>query len=432
MNLKKLLSFLLITFTTFAFAEEPATKVKLYGFVSNDFFYNSRQNVELVDGVIQLFPKPVSPNSANQDINASSQAELLSVNTRLGIDITGAPILGAKSSGKIEADFAGFGTTFYVFRIRQAFMKLNWDKTELLVGQTWHPLFGNVAPTTFSANGGAPFQPFNRSPQVRVKQTLTNTLSATAAALYEMQYASQGQLLTTIGASNVFMKNAIIPDLFVGLENKTTHWTTGAGADYKILKPDATNRATISSISAVAYAQYVNKKFQLKAKAIYGENLSDQLMLGGYGVSQYGTGVDSTKVLGYTNFKNGNVWVNAVYGTELQVGLLIGASENLGTNDELAINAKTKKFTSYGYGFYDNTDLNTNIKKTDASYLGQQILDHLYRIAPQVSYNLPNMKFGLEYDFTTASYGTLQKDGTSLNNYSVNNHRILASVMYIF
>jgi hypothetical protein len=430
MNLKKLLPFVFITFSTFAFAEEPATKVKMYGYVGNDFFYNSRQNVEMVDGVIQLFPKPISLNTANADINATSQAELLSVNTRLGIDIAGTPILGAKSSGKIEADFAGFGTSFYVFRIRQAFMKLNWDKTELLVGQTWHPLFGSIAPSTFSANGGAPFQPFNRSPQVRVKQTLTKTLSATAAALYEMQYASYGPASTS--TSNVYLKNAMIPDLFVGLENKTTHWTTGAGVDFKTLKPDATNASTISSLSAVAYAQYVNKKFQLKAKALYGENLSDQLMLGGYGVSEYGTGNDSTKVLGYTNFKNGSAWINAVYGTKLQVGLLVGASENLGTTDNLAINSKTKKFSNYGYGFYDNSDLNTNLKKTDAAYLDQVILDRLYRIAPQVSYNIQNMKFGLEYDFTTASYGKLIKNGTATDNYSVNNHRILASVMYIF
>lgn len=433
MNLKKLLTIIFVSLTTIAVAEDSATKVKIYGYVGNDFFYNSRQNVEMVDGIIQLFPKPVCLNASNQDVNGTAQAEMLSVNSRLGADITGTPILGAKTSGKIEADFAGFSTTYYVFRIRQAYMKLNWDKTELLVGQTWHPLFGSIMPTTFSANAGGPFQPFNRSPQVRVKQTLTNTLSVSAAAIYEMQYASQGQLTaTTTGASNVFMKNAIVPDLFVGLENKTTYWTTGAGIDFKTLKPDALNSATVSSLSAVAYAQYVNKKIQLKAKATFGENLSDQLMLGGYGVSQYGTGNDSTKVLGYTNYKNGNVWVNAVYGTKFQVGLLVGLSENMGTNSDLAINSKTKKFTSYGYGFYENTDLNANLKKTDASYFGQQILDHLYRIAPQVSYNLPNMKFGLEYDFTSAAYGTLQKDGTSLNNSTVNNHRILASVMYIF
>ena len=402
---KKLLTCILILFSISAFAQEQ-TKVKLYGYVSNDFFYNSRQNVEMVDGVIQLFPKPIEL-SAGVDKNDVAQAEMLSVNTRLGIDITGAPVLGAKSSGKIEADFAGFGTTYYVFRIRQAYMKLNWNKTELLFGQTWHPLFGSVVPTTFAANGGAPFQPFNRSPQVRLKQNLSSTLSFTAAALYEMQYASQGPANT----SNLYMKNAITPDLFVGLENNTKCWTTGVGVDFKTIKPDANS---ISSLSAVAYARYVKDKFQLKAKATFGENLSDQLMLSGYGVSKFAS--DSTTALSYTNFKNMNTWVNAVYGKKVQVGLLLGVSQNLGTNESLDFR-KGKKITAYGYGYYDAS---------------QQILDRLYRIVPQISYNLSNVKFGLEYDFTSASYGTIQRNGEVKSPYSVNNHRILASMMYIF
>ena len=409
MNLKKLLPFIFIAFSTLAIAQET-TKLKVYGFVSNDFFYNSRQNVEMVDGVIQLFPKPIELNTAGVDKNAVAQAEMISVDTRLGIDLTSAPILGAKSSGKIEADFAGFGTSYYVFRIRQAFMKLNWEKTELLVGQTWHPLFGSVVPTTFSANAGGPFQPFNRSPQVRVKESLSKTLSLTAAALYEMQYASQGPA----GTSNTYMKNAIVPDFFVGLENKTKHWTLGVGADLKTIKPEPLNDATISSLSASAYAQYVNGKLQIKGKTTYGENLSDQLMLGGYGVSKYAS--DSATVLSYTNLKSMNTWVNLVYGTKLQVGLLLGAANNLGSSDNFDLR-KGKKMTAYGYSFYDAS---------------QQVLDHLYRIAPQVSYNLSNFKFGLEYDYTTASYGAIQRDGSAKNTYSVSNNRILASVMYIF
>jgi hypothetical protein len=403
---KKLLPCILIAFATSAFAQEQTTKTKIYGYVGNDFFYNSRQNVEMVDGIIQLFPKPIEL-SAGADKNAVAQAEMLSVNTRLGVDITGTPVLGAKTSGKIEADFAGFGTSYYVFRIRQAFVKLNWDKTELLIGQTWHPLFGSVVPTTFSANAGGPFQPFNRSPQVRLKQNISSTLSFTAAALYEMQYASQGPL----GTINTYMKNALAPDLFVGLENKTKHWTNGVGVDFKTLKPDV---KYVSSLSAVAYSQYIDSKFQVKAKAIYGQNLSDQLMIGGYGVSKYAA--DSTTVLKYTNFNNLSTWLNVVYGTKVQVGVLFGLSQNLGTNEDLAAR-KGGKYTAYGYGYYD---------------AAQSIVDHLYRVAPQVSYNLSNIKFGLEYDYTTASYGNVKRDGSAINTYSVNNHRVLASVMYIF
>jgi len=410
MTLKKLVLTILLFSTIYAFAEEPATKIKFYGFIGNDFFYNSRQNKDMVDGVIQLFPLPADL-VAGADKNKVPQAEMLSINTRLGIDISGAPILGAKSSGKIEADFDGFGTSYYVFRIRQAFMKLNWDKTELLIGQTWHPLFGNVAPSTLSANGGAPFQPFNRSPQVRFKQNICSSLSLTAALIYEMQYTSSGPL----GSSSVYMKNAIIPDLFLGSEYKSTHWTNGIGVDYKTIAPDVHK---ISSLSAAAYSQYSNSEFLLKGKVIYGQNLSDQLMLGGYGVSKYAA--DSTTALSYTNFNNVSTWLNAVYGTKFQVGLLLGVSQNLGSSELLDIR-KDKKIVTYGYGFYD---VNSNSQ--------QVVIDRLYKIAPQVVYNLPNLKVGIEYDYTNATYGNIQRDGRVLNPYNVDNHRILISINYLF
>jgi hypothetical protein len=107
-------------------------------------------------------------------------------------------------------------------------------------------------------------------------------------------------------------------------------------------------------------------------------------------------------------------WLNIIYGSKIQVGLLLGASTNLGTNEKLALN-KTNQIIGYGYGLYD-----------------QNLLDKLYRIAPHVSYNLSNIKFGLEYDFTTATYGTINTNGRISNPSTVNNNRVLASVNYIF
>jgi len=407
MNFKKQLFFVLfIVSNTIIFAAEPDKTLKIYGYVGNDFFYNSRQNQEMVDGVIMLFPKPVSTNSAGNDVNNASQAEMLSVNSRIGLDITGNNVFGAKSTGKIEADFAGFGTTFYVLRIRQAYAKLNWDKTELVLGQTWHPLFGNVAPSTPSANGGAPFQPFNRSPQLRLKYNLTKTLSVTGAALYEMQYASQGPL----GTSNVYLKNAIIPDLFAGIENKTPHWITGIGGDIKTLKLTS---GKITSFSAVTYAQYSNKLLTIKGKAVYGQNLSDQLMIGGYGVSKINAATNDTT---YTNFNTASGWLNITYGSKLQAGILGGYSRNLGTTDDLKLNA-AGKYIAYGYGFTAKS---------------QTLMNGLFRIAPSVTYLIADFKISIEYDYTTAVYGSIRSNGVAGNPYNVANHRLLASVSYIF
>ena len=233
MILKKLLTFIFFSFSTFLFAQEAVNNFKIYGFVRNDFYFNSRINTESIDGLFYLYPKPISLNPAGVDLNAVPQAEMLSVNTRIGVDFDGSSIMRAKSSAKIEADFAGFGTSYYVLRIRQAYLKLNWNKTELLIGQTWHPLFGNVNPTVLECDAGAPFQPNNRSPQIRLTHNLNSTISLIASAIYEMQYLSQGPL----GASASYMKNAILPDLFIGTECNTKHWISGVGFDFKTIKP---------------------------------------------------------------------------------------------------------------------------------------------------------------------------------------------------
>ena len=108
MNLKKLLLSILLISSLNVLASDPTgSTVKFYGYVGNEFFYNSRLNQDMVDGAIFLFPKPVVLNLSGNDANALPQAEMLSVNTRLGVDFTGNEVLGAKTTAKIEADFAG-------------------------------------------------------------------------------------------------------------------------------------------------------------------------------------------------------------------------------------------------------------------------------------------------------------------------------------
>lgn len=406
MNSKKLflLPFLLFSLLN-GFAADPSVGYQLYGFVRNDFYINSRQNFEVLDGLFSIFPKPVDINTNGKDKNAVPNAEMLSVATRLGIDFRGTPIMGAKSTAKIECDFAGISTSYYLIRIRQAYLKLNWEKTELLVGQTWHPLFGSVLPTVPSLNTGSPFQPFNRSPQVRAKHMLTNELSVIGSVNYQMQYMSQGPL----GASPSYLKNALLPDIFVGLESKSKHWISGVGFDTKMLK---INDARLSSGSAVAYTQYADNQLQIKAKAIYGQNLSDHLMIGGYGISNKST----TNNIVYTNFNTLSSWLNLVYGTKVQTGIFVGFSQNLGTNENLNIDA-AGKITAYGYGFYADT---------------QQLMDRIYRIAPHITYNLSNFKLGFEYELTSADYGKIQGNGRIENSSTATNHRAMATISYIF
>ncbi|MDD3078265.1 MAG: hypothetical protein PHH37_04055 [Paludibacter sp.] len=408
MNLKKQLLFVL-SFFLFSnlFAEKTSVNYQLYGFVRNVLYFNSRQNVESIDGLYNLFPEPVEINTNGEDENAVPNAEMLSVHSRLGLNFSEeSPVFGAKASAKIECDFAGFSSNFYLIRLRQAYIKLDWDKTELLVGQTWHPLFGNVSPTIPDLNAGAPFQPFNRSPQIRLKESLTNELSLTVAATYQMQYMSQGP----DGKSASYMRNALIPDAFAGLEYRTSNWISGLGFDTKTLK---INHQYHSSASLSVYSQYHKNKFLLKGKALWGQNMSDHIMLGGYGIS----GTDAVyNEDTYTNFDALTGWLNAVYGKELQIGLFAGLSQNLGTNKNLKADSNGA-FTAYGYGFYQNT---------------QEIADQFFRVSPSITYNIKNLSISADYELTSAVYGTIKADGRVADTYRVNNHRAVATITYNF
>ena len=141
-------------------AQKEGFGYKFYGQVRTDLFYNSRSNSETVDGLFYMYPKDVAPDADGKDLNAKPDGNFYTLYTRLGVDVTGPTLGKAKTSAKVEVDFRGSGTTYSLFRIRHVYFNLDWGKSALLVGQTWHPLYGDVAPEILNLNMGAPYQPF--------------------------------------------------------------------------------------------------------------------------------------------------------------------------------------------------------------------------------------------------------------------------------
>ena len=133
-----------------------------------DYFLDSRATKTSIQDLYSFYPLYTNLNAHGDDLNAVANAGLNSVTTRLGVNINGTGILGASSSqSAMEMDLSG-APNYYVMRLRQAYIKLKFTSSELLVGQTWHPLFTSaVMPNVLSLNTGSPFQPFNRSPQIR-------------------------------------------------------------------------------------------------------------------------------------------------------------------------------------------------------------------------------------------------------------------------
>lgn len=418
---KKLFAILTcVLFTLGLSAQEEKTKLttKFYGFVRGDFAYDTRQSVAANEGLFFLYPKDELPDANGKDLNDVSNSGFYAFNSRLGVDVSGYSALNADLSAKIEADFAGFSGTngnSTVLRIRRAFLKMNWEDATLLLGQEWHPMFSNVIPDVISLSAGAPFNVFNRSPQLRLDYKINNIVLS-GSILYQLQYTSAGP----DGKTNNYQRNANVPELYLGAEYKNNGLSVGAFIDYLTLKPRTQTSVEtpsgpltykvdehLNSFSYGAYAGYNNRLFSISAKTIFGQNLSDMCMLGGYGITKKDANTGEQE---YTNFKHTSSWLNISYGKKYKGNLFAGFTKNLGTEKALLENS-----AMYGDGLS---------------------LDQLYRLVGTFSYNVSRFSLGVEYEMTTADYGDADafnwKKGKYDKSHGVTNHRIVGVVCYNF
>ena len=403
-------------------AQDKAVKAEIYGFVRNYFTYDSRSCVQSNEGLFNMLPNDVKYASNGDDLNAIPSVRFLSMTTRLGFNVTGPEIWGAKSSAKIESDFCGASSsTAFNLRIRQAYTKLAWEHSDLIVGQTWHPMSGDLMPEVFSLATGAPFNPFNRSPQVRYNYTPIKGLTFTASALYQYQYGSVGLDGKT---SNTYSRNALVPELFVGMTAKGKYLSGGFGLNGSTIaprvtalldeeKPESIIRVNerLTSYSAMVFGSLKVNYLTIRAKAMYGQNTSHMQQPTGFGV----IGIrKSNHAYVYDPMQLGSAWFTMMYGNKLRYGFFAGWMKNFGT-------------ANHHYELTPVVRNNTG-------------MDQAYRFSPIVTYKVQNMQIGLEYEHTATAYGEYKKstldykltDGTIVNTHWVANHRVCVMVKYDF
>ncbi|MDR1403471.1 MAG: hypothetical protein LBJ60_07220 [Tannerellaceae bacterium] len=398
-----------LVFIQFIFAQRENFTYNFYGFVRGDIYYNSRSNVEAVDGNFYLYPLDKAPDANGNDLNSNPNSSFYTFTTRFGLDMTGPNVGAAKTSAKVEVDLGGFNLANYLLRIRQAYVNLSWEKgSSLLLGQTWHPLFGDVMPDVLNLNTGSPFQPFNRSAQIRY-QYKSNKVPFTGSAIYQLVYLSAGPN----GKSEEYQKNGVLPELFAGVTYRDNGFLGGLGVEMISLKPrlranmeDKIYKVDerVTSLSFMAQAQYKTDNLFLAGKTLLGSNQTHNAMLGGYGVSSIDNRTGEQK---YTSSRHSTTWLNVVLGNKWKGSLFMGYAKNLGTTDKLV---SPELF--YGSGID---------------------IDQLLSAAVSFSYNLPHWKAGIEYSATTAWYGdTDLSNGKVTNAQAVTNHRILGLLTYYF
>lgn len=387
-----------------SFAQMKDFNFKFYGQIRTDLYYNSRANQETVDGLFYMYPLDKNRDEDGNDLNSTPNSNFYTLYSRLGVDVAGPKLGTAKTSAKIEADFRGTGNSFSVVRLRHAYLNLDWNKSALLLGQTWHPLYGEVAPQILNLSMGAPFQPFSRAPQIRYRYKNKN-FQLTGAAVWQSQYLSQGPA----GKSQEYIKKSCVPEIYIGADYKKGGLLAGAGIEMLSLKPRTESAEgykvdeRITTLSYEAHVKYTNKNWFIGAKSVLGSNLTQASGLGGFGIKSINERTGEQK---YTPIRFSSSWLNAVYGQKWKPGIFVGYAKNLGTSDAL----ESEKL--YGTG--------TN-------------LDQLVTAGAELTYNVPHWKFGLEYTLSSAWYGSLNKsNGKIKDTHAVCNNRIVAVAMFMF
>jgi len=392
------------------FSQEKKIGITLSGYVKTDAFYDTRQcsaSNGLREGHFYLFPDNVLYDVDSNDINDNPAFNILSIQTRLTGNITGPDAFGAKTSGLVETEFYGTSDADICgFRLRHGYVKLNWTKSELLIGQTWHPMFPVEAfAQTLSVNTGAPFVPFSRNNQIRFGYK-TGKFTTYATAWMQRDIASSGPM----GTSTLYMRNSGLPGInlrTVATLNDKLQF--GLGADFKTLRPElktpanyATD-ATISSYAGCGWIKFKNDGIQVSLMGTYTQNGTDMLMLGGYAVAEITDTLRELKT--YTNLTTAAGYLDfGTTGPKWKYGVLLGYSKNLGANDDI----------------------------NGAVYARGSNIDQLYRVSPRVSVTVDKLTFGAELEYTVAAYGTPQTSGKVTNTSYVANTRALLCAIYKF
>ena len=465
--MKKFLSLITIAlaFSTAVVGQEakketaPKNNYKFYGFVRNYFVYDSRESISGTGDLFYYLPKDISLDASGEDINATSSFRYLSLTSRLGVDVTGYNIGNVHFSAKIEGDFysglsnsSNANASLYfpsntkisgtaTARLRQAYTTVTWkdlgekgqNSLALKMGQAWHPM-GADFPHVFSLEIGAPFGPFSRTPLVQADYNLGKNWTLTAAALWQMQYQSSGP----IGASAMYMKYGKVPELYAAATYKNDGFLFRAGVDVLSIKPrvfcttqvgdktvidhKVSDRKT--SVLGYVYTQYNKDKFSLRAKSTFGQGGEHMNLMSGYAK----VGVNPDGSWEYASLRNSSSWLSMSYGKKWQGVLFVGYVKNFGLSH--------KDHIPY---------LDATIPASDVYFCGNgsSNINQIYRINPQLIYNIGKMNLGLEYQWTSIQYGKYGKDingNKCLDAYGlatdglhwVGNHRVNLMVKYNF
>lgn len=419
---------------------------RFYGFIRTYMPFDTRESTAGTGDLYYWVPKDNAWNEdKSQDLNERGSFHMLSITSRLGVDISGYWIGDNEFGGKIETDFyAGLtgNTGTAQLRLRQAYLTINWHNPDderysinFKAGQAWHPMAADL-PDVFALDSGAPFGPFSRTPLMTADFNLGKSFSLTAAAIWQMQYTSMGPSAfdsktgrpTAAASSADYIKYGIVPEFYFGVNYRTGGFLARAGIDISTIKPR--NMAPVfggttvitqkvkdrkTSVLGFVYAQYTKNLFKLKAKTVYGGSGEQMNLMSGYAVCNIS---EDNSLWEYAPINTSSTWMTVAYGQKVQGSVLLGYMKNLGTSKEVV-------------GVDDKADANCIFFQKN----GSPNINQMYRIEPGIAYNVGRFTIGLEYMLTAVQYGDKSYNRHALsteNLHWVANNRVEGILRFTF
>ncbi len=394
-----------------------SVKVDFYGFIRHDAFYDTRQNIGAGENIVHLYPRDRALDINGEDINAASKFHMLSVLSRAGINVKGPDILGARTSGILEGEF--FGSTeagINEFRLRHAYVMLDWEKTQLGIGQYWHPMvILDCLPNVVNYGTGSPIFALNRNPQIRLTH----------------QFAEHFKVIAALNSQRDFTPNTVpyrdsgMPSSHLQVQYKSSRFVAGIAGQYEVLRPQLSsgeppvvNNERVKSFTAMAYARVITKPLMISASAMMAQNASSLVMLGGF-VGYSAPGEPDL----FRTMNTRSAWIDFQQTTTKPVsfGLFAGIVKNRGVDHPVEGRVPATYGVTSSWGAVSATP-------------GGRSVDQLWRIVPRVDWSLNKMiKLRFEVENSVARWGDAQIDGRGKGNeFNAKNSRFHLATLFMF
>ncbi len=393
---------------------EQKWSYKMSGFIDPQFHMDTREVVSAREEQMLFYPAPKLYDADSNDINAQPSNNMLAITARIGLKINAPDVLNAKIFGYLEGDFTGSTNDgINMLRLRHAYINMRWKKSDLLLGQYWHPMVAHeVMPGTRPLNMGVPFHPYSRYVQARYTQYF-GKFELSEIACFQLDNKATGPE----GGNTAYLRNSCVPELNAQLCYRSENVLLGAMVNYVLLQPrtfttDTSDRkhktdTKIGSTSISVFGKINVDEISVRLQGIYGDNLFEQGLIGGYIESE----LKSNNKYKYSNLGTTTIWVDLGRTKGVcRPGIFAGYGLNNNFGDEVADKEKV-----FGRGFD---------------------IDYLWRVQPRVGfYPTDYLNFFAEIEYTNVRYGKKVVENGNYHyksDYNVDNYRFMLAAVFNF